>query len=165
MEEKPKFCEFCGSKIEGKIFCPKCGEKVGEKEEKKPQKVEIVKEKGTWSTGKLVIGIISMVLFIMIAFQSCAAGIGNAIEENNSVSGSTGFLCALLMLSGGIVTVATRNKKSDGGSVAAIILYSIGALSAFSDIGIFKDLVVWGSISIAFALVNFGSIFAKKAKK
>jgi len=137
---------------------------VESKEEIQPQKVEIVKEKGAWSTGKLVIGIISMVLFIIIAFQSCAAGIGNALEENNSVSGSTGFLCSILMLSGGIVTVATRNKKSNGGSIAAIILYSIGALSAFSDIGIFKDLIVWGSISVIFALVNLGSIFVKKTK-
>jgi len=31
MEEKPKFCEFCGNKIEqGEEFCTKCGKKVGE---------------------------------------------------------------------------------------------------------------------------------------
>ena len=33
-------------------------------------------------TAKLVIGIISMVLFVLVAFQSCAAGLGNALADN-----------------------------------------------------------------------------------
>ena len=30
-----------------------------------------------WSTGRLVIGIVSMVLFVLIGFQSCAAGLSH----------------------------------------------------------------------------------------
>ena len=57
---------------------------------------------------KLVSGILSMVLFILVAFQSCAAGVSNALENNGEVSGSAGLIVAVLMLAGGIVSVATR---------------------------------------------------------
>ena len=45
-------------------------------------------------TAKLVIGIISMVLFVLVAFQSCAAGLGNALADNGEVSGTSGMLLA-----------------------------------------------------------------------
>ena len=54
-------------------------------------------------TWKLVSGILSMILFIVVAFQSCAAGMVNALEENGGSSGSVGLLVAVLMLAGGIV--------------------------------------------------------------
>ena len=59
-------------------------------------------------TAKLVIGIISMVLFVLVAFQSCAAGLGNALADNGEVSGTSGMLLAFCMLIAGIVGVATR---------------------------------------------------------
>lgn len=37
-------------------------------------------------TSKLVVGIISIVLSILVAFQSCAAGLSNALESNGEVS-------------------------------------------------------------------------------
>ena len=60
---------------------------------------------------KLVSGILSMVLFILVAFQSCAAGVSNALENNGEVSGSAGLIVAVLMLAGGIVSVATSPKR------------------------------------------------------
>lgn len=132
-------------------------------EQEKVQKVEIV-EKGTWATGKLIIGIISMVLFIIIAFQSCAAGLGNALEDNGSTSGSSGFFCALLMLIAGIITVATRNSKGKGGTITAAAMYFLGGLLALSETGDFADLAIWGALSVAFGLVNIGSIIAAKGK-
>lgn len=54
-------------------------------------------------TAKLVIGIISMVLFVLVAFQSCAAGLGNALADNGEVSGTSGMLLAFCMLIAGIV--------------------------------------------------------------
>ena len=43
--------------------------------------------------GKLVIGIISIVLFVLVGMQSCAAGLSNALSSNGEVSG-TAFLHA-----------------------------------------------------------------------
>ena len=77
-------------------------------------------------TAKLVIGIISMVLFVLVAFQSCAAGLGNALADNGEVSGTSGMLLAFCMLIAGIVGVATR--KSKGGGIVAGVFYLLGGL-------------------------------------
>ena len=61
-------------------------------------------------TWKLVSGILSIILFALVAFQSCAAGMSNALEENGEVSGSAGIIVAVLLLTGGIVSVATRKS-------------------------------------------------------
>ena len=51
-------------------------------------------------TWKLVLGILSIVLFVVVSFQSCAAGLGNALSENGESSGSGGIFVAMI-----------RNKK------------------------------------------------------
>ena len=90
---------------------------------------------------KLVSGILSMVLFILVAFQSCAAGVSNALENNGEVSGSAGLIVAVLMLAGGIVSVATRKSEKMGGNIALIILFGLAALLGFSNYGSFSDLI------------------------
>ena len=62
-------------------------------------------------TTRLVIGIISMVLFVLIALQSCVAGVGNALEQAGETSGSSGLFLAVFMLIAGIVGVAARKSK------------------------------------------------------
>ena len=107
-------------------------------------------------TAKLIIGIISMVLFLIIAFQSCAVGIGNTLSENGEVSGSTGFIVALFMLVAGIIGVAGR--KSKGATITSAVFYAIAGIMGFSGAGSFTDLKVWGFISLAFAVVFILSV-------
>ncbi len=102
-------------------------------------------------TAKTVIGIISMVLFVFITFQSCAAGIGNALAENGEVSGSAGFLLAVFMLAAGIVGVAGR--KSEICSIVAGVLYALGGIIGIANVGSFADLQIWSSLSFIFAVV------------
>ena len=71
-------------------------------------------------TWKLVSGILSMILFVIVTFQSCAAGVANSLEANGETSGSAGVFVAILMLAGGIVSVATRNSEKKGGNIAYI---------------------------------------------
>ena len=52
---------------------------------------------------KLVSGILSIILFAVVMFQSCAAGVVNALEDNGGISGSVGVIVGILMLAGGIV--------------------------------------------------------------
>ena len=113
-------------------------------------------------TAKLVIGIISMVLFLLITFQSCVAGIGNALEENGESSGSAGFFVAICMLTAGIVGVCTR-KKVTGGFVAGGI-YALGGLIGITNYGSYGDLMIWSVLSFIFALVFvIGSIVTKRS--
>ena len=44
-------------------------------------------------------------------FQSCAAGVVNALEDNGGISGSVGVIVGILMLAGGIVSIATKIRQ------------------------------------------------------
>lgn len=93
-------------------------------------------------TWKLVSGILSIICFVIVAFQSCAAGIVNTMEANGEVGGTAGVIVAVMMLSGGIVSIATR-KGGKGGNIALIILFGIGALCGFTMAGGYSDLYIW----------------------
>ena len=115
-------------------------------------------------TLKLVIGILCFVLAAFIIFQSCAAGLSNALENNDEGSGMAGFMVALLMIAGGAVMIATRNGGK-GGSIAGLIIYLIAGLLGLSMAGSFGDLKVWGGLCLVIAIINLIAIFtAKKAK-
>ncbi len=112
-------------------------------------------------TAKLVIGIISIVLFLIITFQSCAAGIGNAIEGNGESSGSAGFFVAVCMLVAGIVGICTR--KYFGGGIVSGCFYAFGGLVGITNYGSYSDLMIWSILSFVFALVFIvGNILTKK---
>ena len=66
----------------------------------------------------------------------------NTLEANGEVGGSAGIIVALLLLSGGIVSIATRNGGK-GGNIALIILYGLGALLGFALAGSYGDLKIW----------------------
>ena len=112
-------------------------------------------------TAKVIIGIISIFLFFIIAFQSCAAGLGNALEGNGESSGSSGFALAIFMLIAGIIGIATR--KSVGGGIVTGCFYAIGGFIGISNYGSYSDLMIWSILSFIFAFVFVvGSIFSKK---
>ena len=94
-------------------------------------------------TWKLVAGILSIVFFFVVMLQSCAAGVVNAIEDNGGTSGSAGLIVGILILVGGIVSIATRKSTGKGGNVALIVLFGLAALLGFGAHGNYKDLVVW----------------------
>ncbi len=107
-------------------------------------------------TWKLVSGILSIVLFIFVSFQSCAAGMSNALEDNGELSGTAGLLVAILLLTGGIVSIVTRKSNGKGGNIALIILYGLGTLIGFAGHGSYSDLVIWAGwclINAVLALV------------
>lgn len=107
---------------------------------------------------KLVSGILSIILFVLVTFQSCAAGLSNALEENGEVSGTAGVMVAALMLAGGIVSIATRKSEKNGGNIALIILFGLAALIGFANYGSFSDLAIWSGwcvINAVLAIVSF----------
>ena len=114
-------------------------------------------------TAKLIIGIISMVLFFLIAMQSCVAGLGNILQENGEVSGSAGICLALCMLIAGIISVAARKSKAAG--FVAGSFYAFGGLLGLTNAGSYSDLVIWSVVAFSFAVVMIlGSALAKPQK-
>lgn len=113
-------------------------------------------------TWKLVSGILSTVLFVVVAFQSCAAGIVDSIEGAGGTSGGAGILVAILMLSGGIVSIATRKSARRGGDIALIILFGLAALTGFAGYGNYSDLVIWSLWCLVCATCALVSMIRKK---
>ncbi len=116
-------------------------------------------------TTKLIIGIISVVLFGIILFQSCVVGIGDALlEEEEELGGSAGIILAICMLIAGIIGIAAR--KSLGGSITAGVFYLVGGLIGIANVGSYSDLKIWSIISFIFAFIFIvGSILENGKKK
>jgi len=113
---------------------------------------------------KLVIGIISCVLFLLIVIQSCAAGASNVMSGSREASGTAGFFLAICLLVAGIVGMATRNSK--GGGITSGVFYALGGFIGIIGSGTFDDLKIWAVLSFIFAVVFIlGSIFMKKTVK
>lgn len=105
---------------------------------------------------KLVSGILSIVLFLIVSFQSCAAGISNTLSDNGEVGGSAGVLVAVFLLAGGIVSIATRNSKGKGGNIALIILFGLATIIGLALAGSYLDLKIWAAwcaINVVLAII------------
>ena len=109
-------------------------------------------------------GILSIVLCLFVLFQSCAAGAYNALTENGEVSGSAGILVAIMLLAGGITSIATRGGGK-GGNIAVIVLFGIGALVGFALAGSYADLNIWaGWCAVNVVLGVVALVKGKKAQ-
>lgn len=115
-------------------------------------------------TWKLVSGILSIIMFIMVGFQSCAAGISNTMEANGEVGGSAGVIVAIMLLAGGIVSVVTR-KGTKGGNIALIVLYGLGGLFGFALAGSYADLNIWAGWCLICAVLAIVSLVISKKEK
>lgn len=113
---------------------------------------------------KLVSGILSIVLFVFVSFQSCAAGLSNALEANGEASGTAGIMVAVFMLAGGIVSIATRKAQGKGGNIALIILFGIAALVGFTNYGSYSDLAIWSGWCLINAVLAVIAMITGKKK-
>ena len=162
------YCRNCGTKLEEEVkFCPNCGQSTqepaggeGEQKAKKPEPAKApaqtaisVKHSGFWSVGRLIAGIVSILLFCLIMFQSCVVGAGNTLLGNQDTGGTQGGLTGASYLIAGIVGIATRNSRSKGGPIAAGIIYWMGAVCTVGGSQVYGDLMIWGILAALFGLL------------
>lgn len=124
--------------------------------------VERKEEKPKWVIGRTVLGILSIVLFILVAMQSCAAGLGNALSDNGEVGGSAGFLCALNLLVAGIIVLVARKTVKKAPMIVAAVLMFLNLFYGMVMAGSYSDLQIWAILSFAFGLVYLFSALRKK---
>ena len=124
--------------------------------------VEREEEKPKWVIGRTVLGILSIVLFILVAMQSCAAGLGNALSDNGEVGGSAGFLCALNLLVAGIIVLVARKTVKKAPMIVAAVLMFLNLFYGMVMAGSYSDLQIWAILSFAFGLVYLFSALRKK---
>ena len=104
-------------------------------------------------------------IFAIVVFQSCAAGVSNALEANDEMSGSIGIFVAIFMLAGGIVSIAVRNSEKNGGNIALVILFGLAAIIGFAGHGSYSDLVIWASWCLINVILAVLAMFVGKKKK
>lgn len=112
-------------------------------------------------TWKLVSGILSIILAVFVFFQSSIAGLANTLSENGEVGGSAGLIVSIMLLSGGIVSIATR-KGGKGGNIALIILFGIGAFMGLTLAGSYGDLYIWAGWCLICAALALIGLFKKR---
>lgn len=102
-------------------------------------------------TAKLIIGISTIILSILVTFQSCAVGFVDAVESNESASASAGLFLGFIFLLSGIVGIATRSSK--GGTITTGVFYALGGLIGVANASTYPDLIIWSVLSFVFAAV------------
>ena len=171
LSEGAKFCSKCGKpvneKTEAQFQNPK-GEKQGAQDnlhEKaaKPQQsfdqgfkvhaaisaAEQPNNKTTESV-RLAMGVLSIVLFIVIFIQSCAAGVVNSMNHSKDVGGSAGLIVGILAMAAGIVGIV--NRRNGKGSIIAGAIYILGGLLGVGNSDVYQDLSIWGTLFFAFGV-------------
>ena len=123
---------------------------------------ERIESKPKWVIGRTVLGILSIILFIFVAMQSCAAGLGNALSNNGEVGGSAGALCALNLLVAGLIVLVARKTVKKAPMIVAAVLMFLNLFYGMILAGSYADLQIWGVLSFIFGLVYLFSVLRKK---
>ncbi len=153
---RPAFCTKCGQKIaDGAQFCANCGAYLrgGQKSSKTKQANDLFQGGGdaAFQQTRFIFSIVTMVFTFFILFQSCAAGVFNALESNNESSGTAGVLLCICWWIAGIMNVAKRSSRQ-AAKIAAVV-YLIAALIGLLLAGGFSDLMFYGFASLVFAVI------------
>lgn len=107
---------------------------------------------------KLVSGILSIVLFAFVSFQSCAAGVADSLEDAGGTGGGAGLIVAILLLAGGIVSIVGREGASKALDITLVVLYGLAALTGYTLYGIYTDLQVWATWCLVCAVLAIVSL-------
>ena len=107
---------------------------------------------------RIAIAIIALALMLVIGFQSCAASFGANLSHDQSTSSAAGagFVVAFLFLLGGAFAYGVPIVSV----VAFLLAVPIALVAGFTSD--FRDLQVWGFVSIALAVMSF---FAFRARR
>lgn len=111
---------------------------------------------------RLVLGIISIVIFHVIVIQLIIPFIDENYEELIFEMVIYDFLIAIPFLLAGIISISTL--KSKGGGITAGVFYIVGGMAGVADLINYNFLNRWMLISFSFGIVHIiGSIFMKTA--
>lgn len=163
IEENIHFCPSCGSQVnDGYEFCPKCGIRILEEPNIKSN---VEKEEVKGQTAKLIIGILSFVLFAFVSFQSCAVSLATSLGSGDSIAGSCGIISALCFCVAGIIAIVARKQGTKTINYVCAGFY--WAVYFFSRFGMddYPDLELWGYISFAFGCVFILTVAKTKKEK
>lgn len=113
---------------------------------------------GLMKTWKLVSGILSILLFVMISFESCSIILAMEMMEMEDSAGYFGLLMSAFLLASGIVSIISR-KGGEALQIALIALFLLALVSgALAFRNFFGDMIlwcVWCLINLILAVISF----------
>lgn len=153
------YCRNCGEELPDKVlFCTKCGAPTEEKRLKTESPL-----KPKWVPGRTLAGSLSLVLSVLVMFQSLAVGLGNTLTRSSEGSGAAGIVVAVLMFTAGLTGLITRKTVHAGSPYACCVIYWFCFFLSRVGSGSFADLRVWGLLDFLFGCIFLFS--AQKTKK
>lgn len=96
-------------------------------------------------TLRIIFGIISIILGVVVLFQSLAVSAAYSLANDSagSSAGAAGLIIALLMVVNGIIFLVTSKKISTGIKITGYILGIFSLLLCFSAASNFSDLYIY----------------------
>ena len=116
-------------------------------------------------TWKLVSGIISIIISVVIYHQSNQFSALETFSGAKSSISMYGYVAAMLILSSGIVSISTRESEKNGGNYAMIIMFLIAAYIGFSIRNVYQDMLLWAGWSIICIITTIAACGPKPSKK
>ena len=117
---------------------------------------------------KLVSGILSIIFSGWVMLGSGVAGFLNDLDGSKADSATAvaaGFFVSILMLAGGIVSIAVRNKIDERSNGALAIIFGIATIIGFAGGGKFDILEIWAVWCLACAVNAVVCIFQNRKNK
>lgn len=156
-------CKKCGYEIPKHLMggailtCPTCGYRYHKRPTPSVPSTKPAPRRPAigmpFRLARTIIGILSLVAFIFVMFQSCAANVVNAMEANTAdASAGGGTLLAFALLIAGITTALGRDNAK--ATLVAAIMYGVGAIIGFASLGTYGDLVFWSIIAVLFGALD-----------
>lgn len=156
-------CKKCGYEIPKHLMggailtCPTCGYRYHKRPTPPAPSTKPAPRRPAigmpFRLARTIIGILSLVAFIFVMFQSCAANVVNAMEANTAdASAGGGTLLAFILLIAGITTALGRDNAK--ATLVAAIMYGVGAIIGFTSLGTYGDLVFWSIIAVLFGALD-----------
>lgn len=120
---------------------------------------------GTWSAGRLTLGIIGIVVSAFFLFEFFIIFWGEALLDSLAKTGRTGngiggMLAALGILVGAIINIASRNSPKKSGNIAAMVAHLAAALLGLAWPLAYSDQLICGAIGLSLAIINLGSLLS-----
>ena len=106
---------------------------------------------------KLSSGIMSICFFVIMLFQSCILHMEKGIYNGLPVTAAADVICAMLILTGGIVSIVTRKMNDKSVDKALAIIFAIAALIGIWAQDEFGDLLIWSIWALANMTIAYRS--------
>ena len=104
---------------------------------------------------KLSSGIMSICFCIIMLIQSYFMHMEESIYHGLGITGAADIICAILILTGGIVSIVTRKALSKSVDKALAIIFAVAALIGIWGQDKFGDLLIWAIWALANMIIAY----------